>query len=451
MFRQIAKDPRAIRWWIAASFVLFAMLLGGGSRADVLSNIWLRPVAVLVGAYALYTCRWDDLRAHPYVVGLAAATVALTAIHLVPLPPSVWRALPGREIIAQVDAATGLGPAWRPLAMVPTGTWNALYSLSIPLAVFFLLLPMGKEELLRMLNVFIVALALTAATGFLQATGGLGELYDIANPNAGLFANRNHQAVVLACLFPMLAVFASLSGSATNQSRFRLLASLGGAVAIVPLLLVTGSRAGIAAALLAVVSIPLIVRVDFRGLLTRKALAAGVGAVALIGLIAWVATASGRNLALLRFTELDATEDLRYPVWNITWNLVQKYFPFGSGVGSFPEVFQIDEPAALLIPQYWNHAHNDWLESALVGGLPAVILLLLALGGYCAAAYRAFISGALRGRRRVLAKLGCIIIAILGLASVFDYPLRAPAVACLFVFATIMAVNRDRPTNPVSS
>jgi O-antigen ligase len=451
MFRQIAKDPRAIRWWIAASFVLFAMLLGGGSRADVLSNIWLRPVAVLLGAYALYTCRWADLRAHRYVTGLAAATVALTAIHLIPLPPSVWRALPGRDIVAQVDAAAGLGDVWRPLSMVPTGTWNALYSLSVPLAVFFFLLPMGKEELSRMLNVFIVALGLTAAAGFLQATGGLGALYDIANPNAGLFANRNHQAVVLACLFPMLAVFASLPGSATNPSSFRLLAALGGGLAIVPLLLVTGSRAGIAAAVLAVASIPLIVPVNFRGWLTRKALALGAGAVVLLGAIAWVATASGRNLALLRFTQLDATEDLRYPVWHVTWELVQKYFPFGSGIGSFPEVFQIDEPAALLIPQYWNHAHNDWLESALIGGLPAVILLLLALVGYGVAVYLVFIAGKSRGRRRIMAKLGCIIIAILGLASVFDYPLRAPAVACLFVFATIMAVNRDRPTNPASS
>ncbi len=44
------------------------------------------------------------------------------------------------------------------------------------------------------------------------------------------------------------------------------------------------------------------------------------------------------------------------------------------------------EPDALLRADYANHAHNDWLEVALTGGLPALLIL--------AAACLAFYSGA---------------------------------------------------------
>ena len=62
--------------------------------------------------------------------------VALPALQLVPLPPSVWTSLPG--------AAPG-GPftfldrelPWAPISVAPTGTWLSLMSLLPPLAVFF--------------------------------------------------------------------------------------------------------------------------------------------------------------------------------------------------------------------------------------------------------------------------------------------------------------------------
>ena len=49
--------------------------------------------------------------------------------------------------------------------------------------------------------------------------------------------------------------------------------------------------------------------------------------------------------------------------------LIAAYAPWGSGLGTFEQVFKLHEPDALLSPSYLNHAHNDWLE--LVAADPA--------------------------------------------------------------------------------
>jgi O-antigen ligase len=249
----------------------------------------------------------------------------------------------------------------------------------------------------------------------------------------------------------MLAVFAWEPGQNSGEHKIRLVSSVALGLAIIPLLLVTGARSGIGAAVLAIASIPLVISVNWRRALSRRTVALVAGGFATVALLAWIATLTGRNFALLRFRELDATEDLRFSTWNVSWHLIEKYFPFGSGIGSFEQVFQIDEPTAMLTPRYWNHVHNDWLEVVLVGGLPAMLLLAIAVAGYGVAVFHAFRPGKPHGLTRALARLGCVIITILGLASVFDYPIRTPAAACLFVFAAVLAAKgvgkSNRPAN----
>ena len=55
------------------------------------------------------------------------------------------------------------------------------------------------------------------------------------------------------------------------------------------------------------------------------------------------------------------------------------FFPFGSGLGSFPEVYRRFQPDD--IPKFVNHAHNDYIEYLFEGGLiaAAVIVLFLVL------------------------------------------------------------------------
>jgi O-antigen ligase len=121
--------------------------------------------------------------------------------------------------------------------------------------------------------------------------------------------------------------------------------------------------------------------------------------------------------------------------------LIQKYFPFGSGFGSFVEVFQLDEPLRYLKPTYVNHMHNDWLEILLTGGLPAVAILLFAIAGYLSTSVALFRRRDADRREVKMARLAAVLILILALASITDYPLRTPsmmaflAVLCLWFTA----------------
>ena len=56
------------------------------------------------------------------------------------------------------------------------------------------------------------------------------------------------------------------------------------------------------------------------------------------------------------------------------------FFPFGSGLGTFPEVYRRFQPDD--IAQFVNHVHNDYIEYMFEGGLVAAAVILLFLVAY---------------------------------------------------------------------
>src|SRR3546814_16949820 len=91
---------------------------------------------------------------------------------------------------------------------------------------------------------------MSGVLGLAQAIGprdGPLYLYEITNNESavGLFANRNRQAALLACLFPMLAVYASIDHPSAERMRLKFALCASVALFFLPLLLVTGSRAGL--------------------------------------------------------------------------------------------------------------------------------------------------------------------------------------------------------------
>jgi O-antigen ligase len=333
---------------------------------------------------------------------MAAAIFALVGSHLLPLPPSIWGALPGREIITEIDKVAELGEVWRPLAMVPSSAWNAFYSLFVPLAVLLLGAQLSREERFKLLP-WVFGLGLfSGLVGLLQSIGdpqGPLYFYNVTNNGSavGLFSNRNHQAILLATLFPMLAVYACAGVRTEEQAKVRGYIALAAGTVLVPLLLVTGSRAGLIVGVIGLASTALLYRkpaitipkkrkgnkLDLRWLL-------GGFAVLCLGALTIIMS---RAEAFKRIVAPDQTEDLRFQAWGPIVEMAWKYFPFESGVGSFIEVFQIDEPYELLSPAYFNHAHNDWLEVYMTVGLPGLILLAIAICAVCYAAWTAFRSG----------------------------------------------------------
>lgn len=457
-FAGIARDHGS---WVLGGWLVVVFLLGGGARDDVQSLMILRPLSALVFAYALWNLSGERAAAHRSLLGFAVAWAALHLLQLVPLPPQWWQTLPGREVIAEIDRAAGLGDVWRPLTMVPHGTRNAAWALLAPAVVLLLGIGIAARDRRRLLPVVLGLGLLSAVIGGLQLAAAPQSglfFYRITNNGSavGLFANRNHHAIFLALLPPMLLVWATLrSGWRAPRSRAdwtHWACAAGGVVLVVPLILVIGSRAGLMITLLGMLAAPLLLaglpRAEGMGTLVlgrpRRFYAIAFLVLAAAGLVL-LTVLLGRGLAFDRLIASDAT-DLRFRVLGTLGEMVELYLPWGSGFGSFTEVYQLHEPRHLLAPAYLNHAHNDWLESALTGGVPAMVLAGLAIVGFLVRAVRLArpAPGGDRGEV-LLGRLGLLILLMLALASFGDYPLRTPALACLAAVAALWAAP-GRPT-----
>lgn len=437
-----SREPLTLQFWLLSGFLVLVFLTGGSSRADVSSLVVLRPASVLICALAIFTLRREHFEGRGWLLVLGGAIIGLNLLHLIPLPPAVWQALPGREAVAATDRLAGLGDIWRPLTLTPMNGWHALSALIAPLAVILLGVQLRRQERYHLLLVVIGLGVVSGIIGLLQVIGGSQGplyLYRITNHGSavGLFANRNHSAVLLAMLFPMLAVFASNPGGTADRQNGRRVLAIAIAAVLVPLILVSGSRSGLIIALLGMGSAALLYRRPPQGRTVRHGgrkfqigLLPALSAVGLLLLIILFIIFS-RAESLDRLMKPNAADSARSEFWRVSAELVGQYFPFGSGSGSFVEAFQIAEPPRMLKLAYVNHAHNDWLEVAMTYGLPGVLLLAVALYALVRRSFRVWRKGAAEGRAIQFARLATVLIVMLGVASVFDYPARIPAMMCL--------------------
>ena len=101
------------------------------------------------------------------------------------------------------------------------------------------------------------------------------------------------------------------------------------------------------------------------------------------------------------------------------------------------------ERLEVLDPTSPNRAHNDFLELAIEGGLPALIVLL-AIG---AVLVRAALHGLRQGSaaQQVQVLFGCGALSLLCLHSLVDYPLRSMALAALAAVAAGMLFPAQEP------
>ena len=416
-------------------FMLAVFFAGGSSWSDEPHLILLRPLAFVVAAIGLWSLRLQHIRQFWAVWLIFVLAALLTASHLVPLPYDVWSNLPGRQVIVDIDKAVGLGKISRPMSMSPDETLNALLSLSVPLAVLVLASQFDGLRQRRALGVVLLLSFTSAAAGLLQATGADIVHYSrqATQDVAGLFVNRNHQAALLGLIFPMAAVAISAGVGVGLPRKIEAFAGASMCLVAVPLVLVTGSRTGLLVAGLSLVLVfafgllPL-ARVAIRPWVRYSAAFASVGA------LVWATIWASRDVAFMRLE--DQTEDLRWPVWQSIVDMLPQYLPWGTGVGSYVEAYRVLEPDNLLRPSFSNHAHNELLEILFTAGLPGAAIALLALVFLAAAAWRGLRAS---GDAALFKSLGILVIILLAIASISDYPVRTPILSAVFVLAAIWA------------
>jgi O-antigen ligase len=413
-------------------FLALLWLAGGASRADVMGQVIVRAGAwaVLIWA-ALLGPRPSFADMRP-VLWLFLAIAALPLVQLVPLPPGVWQALPGREVLV----TPGEPIPWRPITMAPGATYNALASLVVPAAILVLLAQMD-ERARRWLPVLLLSLVTASMLlGLLQFSGARfnNPFINDAAEVSGSFANRNHFALFLAIGCVLAPVWAFRG---REKLRLRGLLASGVILLFVLTILATGSRAGL---LLGAAGLALGVVLVLRRLRRRLSgapawvLPSIVAALMLViaGFVA-ISVSADRAVGIDRLIVLDGGEDMRRQGLPTVLSMIATYFPAGSGFGGFDPVFRIHEPDSFLAITYFNRAHNDFLEIALDGGIAGMALLAAALGWWLWASWRVW--RAEPSEEATLARLGSAMLLLVLIASVPDYPARTPMIMAIVAIA----------------
>jgi hypothetical protein len=426
-----------------AALVWLALIAGGGSaRADVLALVGVRLMAVAGIVAVLLLVPFDRLRFERPVLAGAGIAAALVALQLVPLPHAVWTALPGRAFYDQLASVPEIGALWRPISLAPDLTWNALLSFVPPL-FFLIAVPMLEPAARRWLLIALLAtILLSGFVGLLQISSGDDSAlrwYRITNEGVatGLFANRNHEAVFLAMGIP-IAIWWAVTGDGKLSMPVRLAIAASMILFLFISVVTSQSRSGLVIAGLALVcGVFLFLREAGLRSGVRKGitLAMLLAIPALLVASVWLANRPGSG---------DIEADLRVRVFPETVAAAKAFFPIGAGNGAFPEVFRRFEENKDLRPTYLNHAHNELTEIVIEGGIVSVLLLLAFLLWFAAASIKIWRTPDDRGGNLAMARLATLLLAMPLLASVTDYPVRTPLMACTIAIAVVLLYAATR-------
>ena len=365
-------------WLLLAPILCFAPLIKGGNRPLPLLFLELLSLLLLIGAIK----RWQHVKplGVPMLV-LLALMLALPLLQLLPLPFSWWSSLSIQSgLIEPLQLVKAGDQLPRPLTLSPSLTEFSWLALLPPLLLFVYSFSLRTRTLRAIVPLFLAMAAFEAVLGLAQYGAGLSSM--------GTYANRDHLAGMLEMALPVsLALMVASLGQASiahqnrrrgwrarldiwlttyfNRSAIYLMLSLG----LMLGLIFTRSRTGV---LLAMVLV----------LLCALAFSSRLGGRNVYGMLGtWVAV--GLSLALLvglvpvldRFALEDPLKDARWTIYSSSLQAVQAFLPMGSGIGTFSGAFQRFHPDTLTGVTI-NHAHNDYLQWVIEGGVIAAIIIL---------------------------------------------------------------------------
>ena len=434
-----------LRLGLVPAYLLLCLLLGGASAAGYWANMLLQLLAIPLLFWAAVAERSTPLaRPARQLLLLLFLAVLLVALQLVPLPPSLWSALPGREEVVRGFTLLGEPLPWMPLSLAPHRTVASALWMLPAVAVLLGVIRLGTFRSSWLAWVLAIVTIVSVGLGALQIVGGEGSrwyLYTITNfgVTTGFFANANHMATLLVATIPFLAAL-YLNARARGRSMQRssgMFVVLAGTLTIVFVgLAANRSIAGIGLAVPALAA-------SFLMILSRRRRLPKWSAVLVVALILGSVAAAfsapfGNNLTTV---EAQRSQDSRYTSFTRTIDAAGDFMPMGSGIGTFGEIYPTREDPADVTRFYMNHVHGDYIELALETGAPGLALILLFLLWWT----RRTIAAWTAEEPDYFARAATIASAAILAHSLVDYPLRTAAISAVFAMCcALMAEPRAR-------
>lgn len=427
--------------------LVFSFAFGGASRIHALRLAIVELAALpLLAIAGIHLQKWGGWRKHRLILGVTAGLIAVPLVQLLPLPPAVWTALPGREQLSLALSLTGLPAGWSPLSLTPDRTWQSFLALIPPVAMFLATLIAPYELRRQLIYLALGATVVSILIGALQiASAGQFNLWPASRGIAmsGFFANRNHHATLLLVALPFAA---ALAGATLRRSMDRRQTGLWlGALyfgLVVVAIGVVRSRAGV---VLIGPSLMLSLLAAWIATGRRRPGPALFGLAAIVGLAIAAVGLFALAPILDRFDPNSPAEG-RFENWPVVAEAAQTYLPVGSGLGSFDAVYRSVEPLERLDPTYFNQAHNDYLETWLETGWMGMALVLVFLAWWGRRSWACW--RAPPSRESDLQRAASIAILMVLLHSVVDYPLRTETIAVLFALFAAILEGAGAPGEP---
>jgi O-antigen ligase len=434
----------------ACAFLLASLLLGGASAAGLAANALLQVAAVAVILWMVWRPRVPFLphEARP-LAWIVTLFIALMIFSLIPLPAGLWSSLPFRGEIASGFRMVGMDPPAIPLSLAPNATITSLLSVFPPIAMFLLALDLSNDDRRLLAFTLLGFAALSIVVGTFQLMGGPQSPlrpYAITNPNSpvGFFANANHQGTLILCALPFAGVLAARGAAGRSRSRKTgsAIISLATALFIAIGVAISGSSAVYGLFLVAALATLLIYR---RGVAGRIGRGWSIGAATILLLFIGLAVRGPLSTEQLS-SSLAEDPTSRRVIAATTVEAVERSFPVGTGLGSFSTVYRRFQDPNVVTGTFVNHAHNDYLEVALETGLAGLLLICAFIAWSLVrtvAVWRA------DGTGQATARAGSIMVLVVLLHSIVDYPLRTAAIAAVFAMGCALLVparNRREAT-----
>lgn len=426
------------------ALVVLAVLFGGGGSAYGVCNLVVQIAALLILAFNPDKVVAFFAHAPRLFVALCTITFFFPLIQLVPLPPFLWAQLPGRDLLGESLALIGRSSEWYPLSLAPARTFTAFLSMLPVLAILAISWNFKNDEWERTLRLVIVLALAVLALGGLQLLSANGMLvfypHERVSPGMlyGTFANHNTSGLffVLA-LVALMAEGAMSSGDRSRHLAFSWSQSWGrGGVAVLltTAVILTQSRSSMATLFVVLVCAAVYLMSAARLQNWKMAALLLLGGAMCAAALFALQSSTRFGSSFERFDNLD---NVRPAIWEDTISSARRFWPAGSGISSFPEVFEVDETLEHVWGFHAGRAHNDYLEIAQEAGLVGLVLIAAWLLWVAWTLYLA--KGAVRRQQTFAAGCG---IGVIALQSAIDYPLRNQIILCVGgLFISLLANN----------
>jgi O-antigen ligase len=451
--QRTGETPRTLHYATIALLAWLPLPIGG--HADWAAALAATSTGLLLIAWLVMAWRRSLTLDVPFVLLpaalLMAGVAAWSILQVTPgLLPAAWH-----HPVWAAAAAAGL-PVEGVVSLNRSASFAALMRLLAACGMFLLAFALAQREAQarQLLLAILAIITCYAVFGIAQElTGWRLSGSDAYRANVvATFVNRNHFATyanlgLVVALGLMLEPL--LRGDAAREGRLGARIALAIAMvfeerryplmaAVVILLAVIGSasRGGllslIGASLFLLVIVFLVSRVRRGTKLLVLAATFGSG-----GLLVWLTG----DVLLVRLQAILAADtlgevDARIAAWAMTLQAIAERPLLGYGHGAYQELFFLSHNSELGRAGVFDHAHNDYLQTAAELGLPAagaLWLALLLLWGLC-------VRGAVTRRRRRLYPLVASAAGVLvALHAVTDFSLLMPAVA--LTFAAILGIG----------